>query len=213
MDDSHKNLEFLADRAKELLDRQISSFKSNHAKAGSVIAVIAIFTPMFLFLIEKSTLVIKLISIIPVGLIVISIIYMIGILRAKKMDQGFNTDQFDKLVNESYEDVLLYEIGAKRDSYIDNEQITKKQNENFNTGLNYLVVAILLSFLILIGNGLTETKSYNNMSKDNNPKKEQSVPKDKAEPQKKTIPKVPKNERTQINEGKEKESNKDSLND
>lgn len=213
MNNNHKNLEFLADRAKELLDRQISSFKSNHTKAGSVIAVIAVFTPLFLFLIEKSTITIQLFSIIPVGLTIVSIIYMIGILRAKKLDQGFNTDQFDKLINKEYEDVLLYEIGAKRDSYVDNEDITKKQNENFNAGLNYLVVAICLSFLILICNGFNKTKFYNRMSKGNNPNKEQPVTKDKAEPKKKTIPTVPKNERAQFNEGKEEKSNKSKLND
>lgn len=212
MEENHKNLEFLAAKAKELLDRQISSFRSNHAKASSVIAAIAIFIPVFFFVIEKSIFIIQLFSIILVGLMAISIINMIGILRAKKMDQGFNADQFDKLVNENYEDVLLYEIGAKRDSCINNEKITEKQNRKFNIGLNYLITAIFLSFLILIANVLTKTKFYKNMSKNEDSKKEQPVSLEKNEPKMKVIPKVPKNERAQFNEGKE-EQKKKNLND
>lgn len=145
-----KDLEFLAERSRELLDRQITSFRATHTKAGSIIAVVAIFVPLFLFIIEKSAIVIKIASIIPIALLCYSIVLMIEILRTKKLDQGFNESQLDKLVNESYENILLYEIGAKKDSFTDNQVITEKQNRNFNNGLSYTIAAIFLSFGLLI---------------------------------------------------------------
>jgi hypothetical protein len=54
-----KDLEFLSDRARELLDRQIASFRTNHSKAGIIIAIIAIFVPIFLFVVEKAAFIIQ----------------------------------------------------------------------------------------------------------------------------------------------------------
>lgn len=152
-----KDLEFLSERARELLDRQIDSFRVNHAKAGTIIAIIAIFVPIFLFIIEKSSFIIQLLAIIPILIFGYALILMIEILRSQKLGQGFNEDQFNKLVNDRYENILLYEIGAKTGSVKDNQKITHKQNKRFNKGLNLTIISIFLSFIMLIASIFIKT--------------------------------------------------------
>ncbi|UBM61370.1 hypothetical protein LA303_08020 [Candidatus Sulfidibacterium hydrothermale] len=147
-----KDLEFLAEKAKELLDRQIESYRSNHTKAGSIIGISAIFLPVFIFIIEKSSSIIQILSVIPLILFGISLFIMIRVLRSRPLDQGFRPEKFDDLVNKNYEDILLYEIGAKRDSFRDNEIISEKQNIRFNSGLIITIIAIAFSILLLFGN-------------------------------------------------------------
>lgn len=145
-----KDLEFLADRARELLNRQISSYRANHNKAATVIGICSIFIPLFLFIIEKLSLFIQIFSIVPLLTFIYSMCLMISVLRSRDLHQGFNYDQFDRLVNEDLEKILLYEIGAKRESIRDNEKITAFQNRRFNKGLITAVVAIFLSILLLL---------------------------------------------------------------
>lgn len=201
--EEYKDLEYLSERARELLDRQISSFRANHTKAGTIIAIIAIFVPVFLFIVEKAAFVLQLLAIIPIIVLGYALILMIEILRSQKLDQGFNEDQFDKLVNDKYENILLYEIGAKKCSFKDNQIITGKQNKRFNRGINITIFAILFSFAILIGNIFIDPKKSNIMEKTEKTTTEsikETVP-DTTKTKDRVIPNVPKEERTQLNEG------------
>jgi len=202
----YKDLEFLSERARELLDRQIASFRVSHAKAGTIIAVIVIFVPIFLFIIEKAAFIIQLFAIIPILVLGYALILMIEILRAQKLDQGFNEEQFDKLVNDSYENILLYEIGAKTSSIKDNQEITNKQNKRFNRGLNFTIISIFLSFLILIGSIFVNPKNNNNMTEKGKTESTNSETKkdstsNTTKPKIRVIPTVSKKERIQLNEG------------
>ncbi len=210
----YKDLEFLSERARELLDRQIASFRATHAKAGSIIAIVAIFVPFFLFIVEKSAFIIKLLSIIPIIGLGYSIILMIEILKTKKLDQGFNENQLDRLVNEDYENILLYEIGAKKSSFSDNQKITEKQNNKFNKGLNSAIIAIFLSFILLIISIFVEPNNKITMSKENSKTITKETKPDVSKTKVRVIPIVPKKDRTQLNEGKElKIKNDKKLND
>ena len=59
-----KDLEFLAEKSKEFIDKQISAYRQKHSNAGSVIAIIALFIPFFLNGLDESFLIIKLISVV-----------------------------------------------------------------------------------------------------------------------------------------------------
>jgi hypothetical protein len=215
----YKDLEFLSERARELLDRQITSFRANHAKAGTIIAIITIFIPIFLYIIEKASYFIQLLAIIPLLILGYALYLMIKILKTEKLDQGFDVTQFDKLINEKYERILLYEIGAKKYSFIDNQLITEKQNKRFEKGLNTTIIAIILSFTILISNVFYESIKPNSMNNSNSncSKKEQkekpAPPQEPQKTQERTIPFVPKQERTQLNEGSDPKIGKKSNSD
>ena len=203
-----RDLEFLADKARELLDRQIGSFRATHAKAGSIIALAVIFVPIYIFVIEKAADIIQVLSIIPILFLVYSLILMIQILKSKKLDQGFNEDQFDRLINKKYEKILLYDIGAKKASIKDNQLTTTEQNRKFNQGLNFTIAAVLLSFLLLLTNVFI--KPQNRLTMSEKEKREKTDPKREPSPEPQTksrlIPSVPKEERIQLNEGKDNDS-------
>jgi K+-sensing histidine kinase KdpD len=214
----YKDLEFLAERVRELLDRQISSYRTNHTKAGTIIGISSVFIPVFLFIIEKSPKPIQLLSIIPIAIFLYSIILMINILRSRMLDQGFNQHQFDKLVKEDYETILLYEIGAKKNSITDNQKITEKQNKKFNRGLIATVVAIFISITLLLSN-LIINQNTSTMSDKTNQETTQTPNDGESDVSKTTdrvIPDVPKDERMPLNEGYEPKinsSSKEKLND
>lgn len=199
----YKDLEFLAEKAKELLDRQIDSYRTNHTKAGTIIGISSVFIPIFLFLIENSSTLIQILSFIPILGFLYSIILMINILRSRPLDQGFNQHQFDKLVNQDYESILLYEIGAKKDSISDNEKITKKQNNKFNRGLIITVISLFISISILIANQTINNyvMTEENQSPKTETKKDTSP--DVSKTKDRVIPNVPKKDRIQLNEGHE----------
>ena len=213
----YKDLEFLAERVRELLDRQISSYRTNHTKAGTIIGISSVFIPVFLFIIEKSPKIIQLLALIPIVIFLYSIILMINILRSRKLDQGFNQNQFDKLVNQDYEKILLYEIGAKKNSITDNQKITDKQNNRFNRGLIATVIAIIFSITLLLSN-LIINQNNNSMSdetKNETPQTPNDGESDVSKTTDRVIPDVPKDERMPLNEGYEPkiDSSKKKLND
>ena len=145
-----KDLEFLAEKSKEFIDKQISAYRHKHANAGSVIAIIALFIPFFLNGLSDSFLLVKIFAIIPIGLFLIAIKYLLDVLKTKSLDQGFHPDTFDSLVNKNnYEEVLLYEIGANRCSFKDNEKITLQANKKFNFGLRVTLISVFVSIIIL----------------------------------------------------------------
>jgi len=200
----YKDLEFLAERAKELLDRQISSYRANHTKAGTMIGICSINVPIFLFIIEKSPLIIQILAVIPIMIFLYSIIQMIMILRSDQLYHGFNQDQFDELIKQDYESMLLYDIGAKKDSITDNQDVTKKQNKRFNRGLKATVLAIFLSITLLAANMVNNTNNKTMEKKANTVTTEAAKDKkpDVSTIKARVIPQVCKEARMVLNEGK-----------
>ncbi len=148
-----KDLEFLAEKSKEFIDKQINSYRHKHSNAGSVIAIIALFIPFFLNGLTDSYLCLKILIIVPVGLFLYSVKLLLDVLKTKSLDQGFHPDTFDELVNYmDYEKVLLYEIGANRSSFKDNEIITEQANKKFNLGIRITLIAVVISITILLIN-------------------------------------------------------------
>ena len=152
----HKDLEFLVDKSQELLNKQISSYRQKHSNSGIIITVLALFIPFFLNGLENSHLTIKYLSIISIGLLIWTIISFINVLRTKSLDQGFHPDKFDTFVNSKYEDILLYEIGANRDSFVDNQKITEESNNKYNLGIKLTLISIIFSTCLLLVNNFTK---------------------------------------------------------
>ena len=174
-----KDLEFLASKSKELIDKQVNSYRHKHSNAGSVIAIIALFIPFFLNGLSDSYVWLKILSIIPVGLFIYAVKLLLDVLKSKSLDQGFHPDAFDELVNYlNLEKVLLYEIGANRSSFKDNEIIANDANKKFNFGIKLTFFGVVSSITILLINGFfkpdkidkpqkIEIVNNKNMSKEN----------------------------------------------
>lgn len=147
--DECKYLEFLDDKAEKLLEKQINSDKTSGFKANSLIAINSILVPIFLFIIENSNHILSILSIIPIFFFCYSIILMINVMKPIQLFVSFNEDQFDKLVKDEYNDILLYDISAKIKSIKNNEEKIKKRNKILNKGLNCTLIGIISSFIMI----------------------------------------------------------------
>jgi hypothetical protein len=148
----NKNLELIYNESKDLLNKQLESYRNHHAKAGTIIGIITLFFPLFLFIIENTSKMIKYLSLIPLILFVWSTYLMIQILRSRLLDQGISPKEYDKLINSDYIQSLLFSIGINRDSFEENQKITEKQNSRFNNGLILLLIGIGISIALLFLN-------------------------------------------------------------
>jgi hypothetical protein len=60
-----KNLEFLAVNSKEIIEKQVDSYRQQHSYAGTIIGATALFIPFFLGSLDGTSQVIQFISIVP----------------------------------------------------------------------------------------------------------------------------------------------------
>jgi hypothetical protein len=150
--DDNSNLEFLASKSNDFIEKQISSYRHKHSNAGSIITIITLFVPFFLNGLDSGNLFFKICAILPVIILLWAIVLFINILKTKSLDQGFSVNKFDELINKTYEEVLLYEIGANRSSFVDNQKILDKTNKSYFFAIKLTVFAIMFSSLLLLTN-------------------------------------------------------------
>lgn len=148
----NKSLELVYHESKDLLQKQIESLRNHHTKAGSIIGIIALFFPIFLFIIDNTCEFIKYLSFIPLLFFVLSTCQMIQILRSRLLDQGISPNEYHELINANYETSILFAIGIYKDSFNENQKITEKQNSRFNEGLILLLIGIGTSIILLFIN-------------------------------------------------------------
>jgi len=195
-----KDLEFLAEKSKEMVEKQIESYRQKHSNAGTIIGVIALFIPFFLNGLDNAYSIVQYLSIVPIGLLVWAIILMLGVLRTKLMYQFFSVDKFKDLVNTDYEKILLYEIGANNDSFRDNKPIDENVNNIYNFGIKLTTISIIISVGLLLANNFWQPEKPAT--------KVQLIKTDKMEnnneEKPREIPTVPPTDRERLNEGVDK---------
>jgi len=149
--DENKNFEFLVVKSRELLQEQFKSYESANSKAGILISISALLIPIALSFISNSDTpeYVKILTIIPTTLMILALTYLLKVLLPKGLNIGFNFDQFERLINDPYKDLQLFEIGANKDSFNSNKPIVKTQNRNFKTGVK-LVFTSAIILLVLI---------------------------------------------------------------
>ncbi|PKG42814.1 DUF1385 domain-containing protein [Psychroflexus sp. MES1-P1E] len=208
-----KSIEYIANKSKELLSTQIDSYRSLHQKAGTVIAVGALFAPLFLFLVEKAELWVRITASILITPLIAGIILLLLTLTAKKLNQGYDESNFENLINQDIDEVQKIEIAYNKYSIEKNEKILTNQNKKYNWGIGLIIIAIILSIFLLIldtsiKNNSSHNKQNNTMAKDNKKTKTSS----KTDSVKiVTLPKVDPKKVIQLNEGVDpkKETRKD----
>jgi len=152
MEEDLKNLEFLAVNSKEIIEKQVDSYRQQHSYAGTVIGAIALFIPFFLGSFDGTSQVIQFISILPTAFFIYSILLMLSIFRTKPLDQAFNVTKYKELLPKSYKEVLLYEIEANSHSYTLNHIITEKGNKRYSRGVSLTIIALLFSIVLILVN-------------------------------------------------------------
>ena len=194
-----KTLEYIANKSKELLITQIESYRSIHQKAGTVIAVAALFAPLFLFLVEKAELWVRITASLLIIPLIAGIVLLLLTLTTQKLNRGFDESNFDELLTKKLEDVHAFEISYNKYSVEKNDEILNKQNGKYNLGIRLIIISIILSIGLLIVDTTIKSNSSSNKNTSEMAKKAATSETEKSK--KITLPKVDPTKVKYLNEG------------
>jgi hypothetical protein len=152
MQEDLRHLEFLALNSKEVVEKQVGSFRQQHSYAGTIIGFTVLFIPFFLSNLDGSNEILQVISIVPIAFFISSILLMLSIFRGRPLDQALSVTKYKELISKTYKEILLYEIEANKVSYIKNNSITTKGNKRYMQGIGLTTIAILISIILLVSN-------------------------------------------------------------
>ncbi len=147
-----KNLEFLAVNSKEIIEKQVDSYRQQHTYAGTIIGATALYIPFFLGGLDGTSQVIQFISILPIACFIYAILLMLSIFRTRPLDQAFNVIKYVSLLEKSYKEILLFEIEANSHSYVLNKRVTERDSKRYSNGVNLMIVALLCSIVLITAN-------------------------------------------------------------
>ncbi|MBU0712334.1 hypothetical protein KKA87_10490 [bacterium] len=142
-------LKFIAEKSKYLIDTQIQSYRSLFTKAGTIIGITSVFLPLFLFIINTSHLLIKIVSIIPIIVLVIGLIRMLLVMKSPPLFRGYGENKFEELLDLDEISLYISEISANKKSVEENDVLLAKQNRHYNKGIFCFIFAIVFSVLLL----------------------------------------------------------------
>jgi hypothetical protein len=147
-----RHLEFFAVNSKEIVEKQVDSYRQQHSYAGTIIGVTALFIPFFLSSLVGTFIVIQFISVIPIAIFIWAILLMLNIFKTKPLDQAYNVGKYHELLTKTYKEILLSEIEANTNSYSKNKIITEKGNKDYTTAVRLTTIALLVSIVLLFTN-------------------------------------------------------------
>jgi len=147
-----RHLEFFAVNSKEIVEKQVDSYRQQHSYAGTIIGVTALFIPFFLSSLVGTFIAIQLISVVPIALFIWAILLMLNIFKTKPLDQAYNVEKYQVLLTKTYKEILLSEIDANSNSYIKNKTITEEGNRNYIMAVRLTTIALLASIVLLFTN-------------------------------------------------------------
>lgn len=145
-----RTFEFLTSNSKEIVEKQVDSYRQQHSYAGTIIGFTVLFIPFFLNSLDGSNEILQIISILPIAIFISSILLMLSIFRAKPLDQALSVSKYQDLLKSSYKNILLYEIEANKTSYIKNNKVTVKGNKRYMQGVGLTTIAMIMSILLLL---------------------------------------------------------------
>ena len=147
-----RHLEFFAINSKEIVEKQVDSYRQQHSYAGTIIGVTALFIPFFLSNLVGTFHVIQFISVVPIALFIWAILLVLNIFKTNPLDQAYNVEKYQVLLTKTYKEILLSEIEANTHSYSKNKIITEKGNKHYIIAVRLTTIALLFSIVLLFTN-------------------------------------------------------------
>lgn len=147
-----QHLEFLAVNSKEIIEKQVDSYRQQHSYAGTIIGATALFIPFFLSSLNETFRVIQFCLVVPITLFIWSILLLLSIFRTKPLDQAFSVTKYKNLLTKIFKEILLYEIEANTRSYTINMITTEKGNKRYANGIRLATIALMMSIVLMMAN-------------------------------------------------------------
>ncbi|MBC7510717.1 MAG: hypothetical protein H7320_18530 [Ferruginibacter sp.] len=147
-----KHLEFLALNSKEIIEKEVDSYRQQHSYAGTIIGATALFISFFLSGMDSNIQIIQFISIVPIVFFIWSILLLLSIFSTKPLDQAFTVSKYKDLLTKTFKKILLYEIEANVRSYNINVIMTERGNKRYTTGIMMATIGLLISIVLMMAN-------------------------------------------------------------
>jgi Na+/melibiose symporter-like transporter len=170
-----RHIEFLAINSKEIIEKQVDSYRQQHSYPGTIIGFTVLFIPFFLNSLNGTNQILQFIFILPIALFIGSILLMLSIFRGKPLDQALSVTKYKQLLTKSYKEILLFEIETNKDSYTKNNVTTLKANKRYLQGIGLITIAIIIAIVMLLVNTFlaiekkpTKVQVVNSAQKQNN---------------------------------------------
>lgn len=145
-----RHFEFLAINSKEIIEKQVDSYRQQHSYAGTIIGFTVLFIPFFLNSLDGTNQILQFISILPIALFIGSILLMLSIFRGKALDQALSVTKYKDLLTKSYKEILFFEIEANKRCYLKNNMATFKANKRYMQGIGLTTIAIIIAIIMLL---------------------------------------------------------------
>jgi hypothetical protein len=152
MEEDIRYLEFLAINSKEIIEKQVDSYRQQHSYAGTVIGVTVLYIPFFLNSLDGTFQITQYIAIVPILFFILAILLLLSIFRSKPLDQAFSVTKYHDFLTKSYKEILLNEIEANTHSYSKNIKITEKGIKVYSIAVNMTTIALIVSIMLLLAN-------------------------------------------------------------
>jgi hypothetical protein len=147
-----KHLEFLANNSKEIIEKQVDSYRQQHSYAGTIIGATALFIPFFLSSLDSTLQIIQFIAVVPIGIFIWSILLLLNIFSTKPLDQAFSVTKYKDLLGKTFREILLFEMEANAHSYGLNVKITEKGNRRYAKAVKLVTIALIMSIVLIMAN-------------------------------------------------------------
>jgi hypothetical protein len=145
-----ESIKYTSQLSKELLESQIETFRSFNNKAGVILNILALFIPLYLFIIDHSNIVIKGLSVIVILFLIFGIVAMFIVLNAYTLHIGIKEDKYEEFINMSEADIYLLEIAANKKSIESNNQhVLEKQYFWYNMGTKLVIISVICATILL----------------------------------------------------------------
>jgi Na+/melibiose symporter-like transporter len=150
MEEDHRHIEFLAINSKEIIEKQVDSYRQQHSYAGTIIGFTVLYIPFFLNSLDGTNQILQLISILPIALFIVSLLLYLSIFRGKPLDQALSVTKYNELLTKSYNEILRYEIEANKVCYLKNNIATLRANRRYMQGIALTTIAIIISIIMIL---------------------------------------------------------------
>lgn len=151
-----KHLEFLTLNSKEIIEKEVDSYRQQHSYAGTIIGATALFISFFLSGMDSNIQIIQFISIVPIVFFIWSILLLLSIFSTKPLDQAFTVSKYKDLLTKTFKEILLYEIEANVRSYNINVIMTERGNKRYTTNIRMATIGLLISIVLMMANKFIE---------------------------------------------------------
>lgn len=147
-----QHLEFLAVNSKEIIEKEVDSYRQLHSYAGTIIGAAALFILFFLSGMDSNIQIIQFISIVLIVFFIWSILLLLSIFSTKPLDQAFTVSKYKDLLTKTLKEILLYEIEANVRSYNINVIMTKRGNKGYATGIRMATIGLPIFIVLMMAN-------------------------------------------------------------